>query len=64
MNDEDESKTLKQRIDTLKKNLQNMMLEKHHEIQEVCIISVSGNHNTLGQVISCNNEIGDLLEFY
>ena len=31
---------------------------------ETCIISVSGNHNTLGTVNSCNNEIIDLLEYY
>jgi hypothetical protein len=33
-------------------------------INETAIITVSGNHNSMGIVIGCNNEIVDLLEFY
>jgi hypothetical protein len=30
----------------------------------MCVICVSGNHNSLGTVVSCSNEIVEMLEFY
>ena len=40
------------------------MHKKGECMDETVIISVSGNHNNLGTVTACNNQIYDLLEYY